>query len=79
MQEKCQNIKSAGGNLDVNSNEDEDDLPNMLAHLGKRVDYRIEVGKQYAGFCRQAQQVTRQWNNFQVRKFGLSLGISLCF
>ena len=57
MQEKYQNIKNEGGNLDVNSNEETADLSNILADLGKRVDYRIELGKQYAGFCRQAHEV----------------------
>ncbi len=57
MQEKYLNIKNARGNLDVNSNEEADDLSSILADLGKRVDYRVDVGKQYAIFYRQARQV----------------------
>lgn len=56
MQAKYQSIKDAG-KTDVNSNEEAGDLSTILTDLGKRVDYRIEIGKQYAGFCRQAHQV----------------------
>ena len=57
MQAKYQSINDAGKNMDVNSNEEAGDLSTILTDLGKRVDYRIEIGKQYAGFCRQAHQV----------------------
>ena len=57
MQEKLQNIKNVGGNLDINSNEETGDLAGILADLAKRVEYRIEIGKQYAAFFRQAHQV----------------------
>lgn len=66
MQERYRNIKNPGSNLDVNSNEQsEEDLPNILANLGKRVEYRIEVGKQYAGFCRQARQLVSKMDNLE--------------
>lgn len=63
MQEKFHNIINAGTNLDVNSNEEADDLSNILTVLGKRVEYRIEIGKQYACFCRQAHQVDDLYHN----------------
>lgn len=57
MREEYEKIKNVRGSLDANSNEDGNDLPAILAELDKRLDYRIEVGKQYAGFWRQSNQV----------------------
>lgn len=57
MREKYENFVDAGSNLDQNSNEKSQKLPTMLVDLTRRLDYRIDLAKQYSGFRRQADQV----------------------
>ena len=59
MCEKLENFVNSGSNLDLNSNEKSEELPTILVDLTKRLDYRIDMAKQYAVFCGQADQVRK--------------------